>query len=156
MSGWCGEISMLRPAVAVLNGCNLNMLGQRNHEHYGTITLAELDDLVTGRAAALGFAACTCFQTNHEGAMVEKIQQLSQSVDGMIINPGAWTHYSFAIHDALELVAAPVIEVHLSDIAKRKEEWRRRSVISDVCARTISGKGPAGYLEAIGWLAERL
>ncbi len=147
---------MRRPAVAVLNGCNLNMLGLRDPRYYGTVTLAELDKLVGEKAAGAGFAGCVCFQTNHEGAMVEKIQELCQSIDGMIINPGAWTHYSFAIHDALELVAAPVVEVHLSDIASRKEEWRRRSVISDVCDRTISGKGFEGYLEAVDWLAERL
>ncbi len=147
---------MRRPAVAVLNGCNLNMLGRRDPRHYGAITLAELDDLVVSRAAAAGFAECACFQTNHEGSLVEKIQEFSKDLDGMIINPGAWTHYSFAIHDALELVEAPVVEVHLSDIVARPEEWRRRSVISDVCDRTITGKGADGYLEAIDWLAEGL
>ena len=141
--------------VALLHGCNLNMLGRRDPAHYGTLTLEELESAVRVRAAETGFAECLCYQTNHEGELVEKIQELSGAVDGMIVNPGAWTHYSYALHDALELVEAPVVEVHLSDIAHRKEEWRRRSVISDVCALTIAGKGLDGYLEALDWLAGR-
>lgn len=139
--------------VALLHGCNLNMLGRRDPQHYGALTLAELESAVRVHAREAGFRECLCFQTNHEGALVEKIQELSAAADAMIINPGAWTHYSYALHDALELVRAPVVEVHLSDITSRKEEWRRRSVISDVCALTISGKGLDGYLEALDWLA---
>ena len=141
--------------LAVLHGCNLNMLGERDPAHYGRLTLTELETLVKEHAARSGFSACLCFQTNHEGELVEQIQKLRLSAAAVIINPGAWTHYSYAIHDALELVRSPVVEVHLSDIAHRQEEWRRRSVISDVCDRTISGKGSDGYLEAVSWLAER-
>lgn len=131
------------------------MLGERDPRHYGKLTLAELEARVTEAAKRSGFAECICYQSNHEGGLVEKIQELSRRIDGLIINPGAWTHYSYAIHDALELVRAPVAEVHLSDIANREEEWRRRSVISDVCALTVAGKGLEGYLEAVAWLAER-
>ncbi len=141
--------------LALLHGCNLNMLGRRDPEHYGTLTLEELESAVRVRAAEAGFSDCLCFQTNHEGELVEKIHELCGVLDAMIINPGAWTHYSYAIHDALELVAAPVVEVHLSDIAHRPEEWRRHSVISDVCGLTIAGKGLNGYLEALEWLADR-
>ena len=147
---------MSQGKIALLHGCNLNMLGRRSPEHYGTLTLADLERQVSDKARGVGFSTCICFQTNHEGDLVEKIQELSWEVDAMIINPGAWTHYSYAIHDALEIVEAPVVEVHLSDIANREEAWRRRSVVSDVCACTISGKGPDGYLEALDWLAERL
>ncbi len=141
--------------IALLNGCNLNMLGERDPEHYGTLTLAQLTEKVVERAGGLGFSVAA-FQTNHEGELVEKIQELRLSAAGMIINPGAWTHYSYAIHDALELVEGPVVEVHLSDIAHRPEAWRRVSVISDVAALIISGKGLDGYLEALDWLAARL
>lgn len=147
---------MSKLTIALLHGCNLNMLGRRDPHHYGTFTLKELESQVTSKARSLGIDNVICYQTNHEGELVEKIQKLSRGVDGMLINPGAWTHYSYAIHDALELVQAPVIEVHLSDITNRPEEWRRHSVISDVCARTISGKGVDGYMEALAWLAARL
>lgn len=141
--------------IALLHGVNLNMLGQRDPAHYGTLTLVELESKVVNEAKNLGMH-CLSFQTNHEGELVEKIQELRLRSSGMIINPGAWTHYSYAIRDALELVGGPVIEVHLSDIANRPEEWRRHSVISDVCDLTIAGKGPEGYVEALQWLAQRL
>lgn len=141
--------------IAVLHGCNLDMLGERDPRHYGSLTLKDLENGISQEAGRLGME-CFFFQTNHEGDLVEKIHELRKGIDGMIINPGAWTHYSYAIHDALELVGSPVVEVHLSDIANRREEWRQRSVISDVCSHTISGKGPDGYREALGWLARRL
>lgn len=137
--------------IALLHGCNLNMLGQRDPSHYGTFTLSQLESEIVGEARRYEIT-CLTFQTNHEGELVEKIQELRKRVDGMIINPGAWTHYSYAIRDALELVEGPVIEVHLSDIANRQEEWRRHSVISDVCELTIAGKGKDGYREALNWL----
>lgn len=140
--------------IAILHGCNLNMLGQRDPGQYGTLTLKQLEDEIAREAAKRGWQ-CVFFQTNHEGELVEKLQKLREGVDGLIINPGAWTHYSYAIRDALEMVRAPVIEVHLSDISSR-EEWRRHSVISDVCAHTISGKGPGGYSEALSCLEEEL
>ncbi|MBI5870665.1 MAG: 3-dehydroquinate dehydratase [Actinobacteria bacterium] len=141
--------------IALLHGVNLNMLGQRDPEHYGTLTLNQLEGQVVTEARKLGLV-CISYQTNHEGALVEKIQELRLRALGMIINPGAWTHYSYAIRDALEMVKGPVIEVHLSDIASRAEEWRHHSVVSDVCDQTISGKGVDGYMEALQVLAQRL
>ena len=141
--------------ITLLHGVNLNMLGQRDPEHYGTLTLAQLEAKAVEEAKRLGML-CSSFQTNHEGALVEKIQELRLRSSGMIINPGAWTHYSYAIRDALELVEGPIVEVHLSDVDNRPEQWRRHSVISDVCDLTIAGKGPEGYIEALQWLAQRL
>ena len=141
--------------IALLHGVNLNMLGKRDPENYGTLTLAELENQVVTEARRLGLV-CISFQTNHEGDLVEKIHELRLRALGMIINPGAWTHYSYAIRDALEMVGWPVIEVHLSDIDARPEEWRHHSVIRDVCDQTISGKGPDGYMEALQSLARRL
>lgn len=141
--------------IGLLHGCNLNMLGKRDPEHYGTLTLEELEGEVAAAAKSHGLG-CVAFQTNHEGDLIEKIHEMRETIGGLIINPGAWTHYSYGIHDALELVEAPVAEVHLSNIASRKEEWRHRSVISDVCGITISGEGVEGYLEAVEWLAEKI
>ncbi len=114
--------------------------------HYGTVTLAELEGMVAAEAGRLGYD-CLCLQTNHEGQYIEYLHE-HRRAGAMIVNPGAWTHYSYAIRDALELVHCPVAEVHLSDISTR-EEWRRHSVVSPVVSFTISGKGPDGYLEAI-------
>ena len=143
------------PLIAVLHGCNLNMLGKRSVEHYGEVTLDQLEKEVVNNAKKFGFQSA-CFQTNHEGVLVEKIHELRIRASGMIINPGAWTHYSYAIHDALEIVEGPIVEVHLSDIVNRKEEWRHHSVISDVCDLTIMGKGINGYREAFIWLVSKL
>ena len=132
--------------IVVLHGANLDQLGVRPAEHYGTITLPELEGLIHAEAKRLGWD-CMFRQTNHEGSYIESLHEWRQEA-AMIVNPGAWTHYSYAIRDALELVACPVAEVHLSSVADR-EEWRRHSVISSVVAFTISGKGPEGYLEAV-------
>ncbi len=142
-----------RRTIALLHGCNLNMLGERDPEIYGNKKLGDLECEFVGAARRLNIA-CITFQTNHEGQLVEKIHELRKRLDGLVINPGAWTHYSYAIHDALELVQAPVVEVHISDIYSRKEEWRHHSVISDVCAHTIAGKGLDGYKEALQWLLD--
>ena len=139
-------MSSLPPRLAVLHGVNLNLLGERPTAHYGTITLDALEALVTEETERLGWT-CICRQTNHEGAFVEHIHE-HRHAGALLVNPGAWTHYSYAIRDALELVNCPIAEVHLSDITTR-EEWRRHSVISPVASFTISGKGPEGYLEAI-------
>ncbi len=137
----------------LLHGVNLDMLGSRDPTHYGSLTLAELETYVRERAEARGFALIA-FQTNHEGELVEKLHDISRGgAAGVIINPGAWTHYSYAIRDALELVTAPVAEVHLSDISNR-EEWRRHSVIADLAAVRISGRGREGYAEAVDALAD--
>jgi 3-dehydroquinate dehydratase-2 len=136
----------------LLHGVNLDMLGSRDPAHYGSLTLAELEAYVRECAEARGFTLAA-FQTNHEGDLVEKLHDIARSgAAGVVINPGAWTHYSYAIRDALELVQAPVAEVHLSDISNR-EEWRRRSVIADLAAVRVSGKGKEGYAEAVDVLA---
>lgn len=136
----------------LLHGVNLDMLGRRDPSVYGTMTLAELEAYVVRHGEACGFTVRS-FQTNHEGEFVEKLHQIVvDGADAAIINPGAWTHYSYALRDALELVEAPVAEVHLSDIEGR-EEWRRTSVIADVVDVRIRGKGAAGYVEALEALA---
>ena len=132
--------------LVVLHGANLNLLGERPAVHYGTVTLIELESMVAVEAARLGWD-CLCLQTNHEGRYIEYLHE-HRRAGAMIVNPGAWTHYSYAIRDALELVRCPVAEVHLSDISVR-EEWRRNSVVSEVASFTIAGKGPEGYLEAV-------
>jgi 3-dehydroquinate dehydratase-2 len=136
----------------LLHGVNLDMLGRRDPAVYGSMTLFELEAYVARHGEKHGFTVHS-FQTNHEGELIEKVHQLVvDGADAAIINPGAWTHYSYALHDALELVTAPVAEVHLSDI-ERREEWRRTSVIADVVDLRIQGKGAAGYVEAIEALA---
>jgi len=140
--------------VALLHGPNLNMLGRRPAAHYGTITLAELEAQVREWGAELGMSVAT-FQTNHEGAFLEHVHGLLGAVDGVVVNPGAWTHYQWSIRDALELLEAPFIEVHLSDIEAR-EPHRRQSVVRDIAAAAIWGKGPEGYREALDRLAEIL
>ena len=137
----------------LLHGVNLDMLGRRDAAVYGTLTLAELEARVTAEGARLGFAV-RCFQTNHEGALVEKIHELvREGADAVLINPGAWTHYSYALRDALEMIGAPIAEVHLSAVEER-EEWRRTSVIADLAAVRVSGKGREGYAEAVDALAD--
>jgi 3-dehydroquinate dehydratase-2 len=140
--------------IHVLHGVNLRELGRRPAEHYGTITLAQLEQQVQEWAGELGLVT-SFFQTNHEGAYVEQLHELEGMAGGLILNPGAWTHYSYAIRDALELCGLPAVEVHLSDINAR-EAFRRTSVISDHCVATISGKGPDGYREALSVLSEEL
>jgi 3-dehydroquinate dehydratase-2 len=137
----------------LLHGVNLDMLGRRDPAVYGTMTLSELESYVARHGESYGFTVHS-FQTNFEGELVEKVHQLVvDAADAAIINPGAWTHYSYALHDALELVDAPVAEVHLSDVESR-EEWRRISVIADVVDVRISGKGAAGYVDALAELAQ--
>lgn len=137
--------------LVVLHGVNLNMLGVRPAVHYGTITLAELEEVARQEAGARGWRAL-CFQTNHEGEFVELVQRF-RTADAFLVNPGAWTHYSYAIRDALEMAQGPVAEVHLSAVEHR-EPWRRVSVLQDVAAVRVSGKGPDGYREAVHRLAE--
>jgi 3-dehydroquinate dehydratase II len=138
--------------VAVVNGVNLDMLAERDPTLYGGMGLGELETKIYGRARELGCTA-RCFQTNHEGQFVEWCHDAGQWADGLVVNPGAWSHYSYAIHDALEIVDVPVVEVHISNVEER-EEWRRVSVIADVVAHRIVGKGPEGYREALEYLRD--
>jgi 3-dehydroquinate dehydratase-2 len=139
--------------VHVLNGVNLDMLGRRDSEHYGVITLPELEGKIGEWADALGLEV-VCKQTNAESEYVEWLHEALDGVDAVIVNPGAWTHYSYAIRDALELLEVPIVEVHLSDVDAR-EEFRRVSVVRDLAALTVIGKGPEGYREALEFLAGR-
>jgi 3-dehydroquinate dehydratase-2 len=139
--------------VYVLNGVNLNMLGRRDPEHYGALTLPELEGKIREWADALGLEV-VCRQTNAESEYVEWIQEALDSADAVIANPAAWTHYSYAVRDALELLPLPIVEVHLSNIEAR-EEFRRVSVVRDLAALTVMGKGPEGYREALEFLARQ-
>jgi 3-dehydroquinate dehydratase-2 len=143
--------------IEVLQGVNLDMLGERDPLHYGSLTLAELNQQIAAWAAELELSV-SCFQTNAESEYVERLHSLRgppTQVDGVILNPGAWSHYAYSIHDALELAGLPAIEVHLSDVQSR-EPWRRLSVIGDLCLATFSGEGPEGYRLALLRLREAL
>jgi 3-dehydroquinate dehydratase-2 len=137
--------------VVVLNGANLNAIGDRDPELYGGIGYSELETRIYAWGKELG-CSVRCMQTNSEGQFIDWCHDARRSADGVIVNPGAWTHYSYAIRDALELLSVPVVEVHLSDIEKR-EEWRRASVISEVVTERVLGKGPDGYRDALVFLA---
>jgi 3-dehydroquinate dehydratase II len=127
-------------------------VGRREPELYGGLSLAELESKIYGWATELGVNVL-CRQTNDEGQYVEWCHEALDWADGVVANPAAWTHYSYAIHDALELFRVPVVEVHLSNVDER-EEWRRHSVLADVAAARIAGKGPDGYREALRFLME--
>lgn len=140
--------------ILVIHGPNLNMLGTREPDIYGHQTLEEIDAALTAQADRLGLDIET-FQSNHEGDMVDKIQQAHDSFHGIIINPAAYTHTSIAIRDALSLLKIPVVEVHLSNIYSR-ESFRRTSMLSGVVTAQISGFGSQGYLLALDGLAQML
>lgn len=137
--------------ILILNGPNLNLLGQRDKEIYGTLTYQELQDIIESKALELNLKV-TFYQSNHEGFLIDQIQEASKAdFDGIIINPGALTHYAYSIHDAIEAVSLPVIEVHLSDIYSRKEIWRQQSVIEPVVSDRFFGEGIQSYLKALQW-----
>lgn len=140
-------MTVMRNRVEVMHGVNLDQLGRRDPAHYGGVTLEELERRISECARELGLEV-RFFQTNHEGKFVEHLHRLNGMTDAIVLNPGAWTHYSYAIRDALELTRLPAVEVHLSDVDAR-EEWRRRSVITDLCLARIAGKGPDGYRDAL-------
>jgi 3-dehydroquinate dehydratase II len=144
----------VRDRIEVMHGVNLDMLGRRDPEHYGTMTLAQLEVKITEMGRELGLRT-SFFQTNHEGEFVEHLHGLAGLADGIVLNPGAWTHYAWAIRDALEIAALPAVEVHLSDVDAR-EEWRRTSVIRDLCIGTVAGRGADGYRDALAQLKEAL
>ena len=140
--------------VSVMHGVNLDQLGQRPPEHYPAITLSELEVAIGRFARELGLTV-TFDQTNHEGEFCETLHAAAETADALLLNPGAWTHYSYAIRDALEIAGLPAVEVHLSAVEER-EEWRRHSVIADLCVARISGKGVDGYREGLEVLAREL
>jgi 3-dehydroquinate dehydratase II len=149
-----GPTAAARVRVEVMHGVNLDQLGRRDPSLYGALTLAELERRIERDADALGLAT-RFFHTNHEGTFVEHLHALDRDADAILLNPGAWTHYAWAIRDALEIAALPAVEVHLSDVASR-EPWRRISVIGDLCLATVSGRGPEGYRDALERLREEL
>ncbi len=138
--------------VVVLNGVNLDALDRRDPALYGGVSLSELETRIYEWASEIG---CTvrCRQTNHEGEFVDWCHDALDWADGVVVNPAAWTHYSWAIHDALEPLQVPIVEVHLSNVDAR-EEWRRFSVVADLAAKRVVGKGPDGYREALAFFAE--
>jgi 3-dehydroquinate dehydratase-2 len=137
--------------VVVLNGANLDALARRDPAVYGGVSLNELESRIYGWAHALDLSA-RCRQTNSEGEFIEWIHDAYDTADGVVVNPGAWSHYSYAIRDALELLSVPFVEVHLSDIESR-EDWRRHSVVAELAAHRVIGRGPEGYREALEFLA---
>jgi 3-dehydroquinate dehydratase-2 len=147
-------MSGTRNRIEVLHGANLDMLGKREAKHYGTLTLVELEVRIRHWSRELGLEA-TFFHTNAESEFIERLHQAPQVADGLVLNPGAWTHYSSAIRDALEISGVPAIEVHLSDVDKR-EQWRRQSVIADLVTGRVAGKGPDGYRDALEMLRREL
>jgi 3-dehydroquinate dehydratase-2 len=140
--------------LEVMHGVNLDQLGHRDPLLYGTMTLPELERQIEQAASAMGLSV-SFFHTNHEGAFIEHLHSLRGNTDAILLNPGSWTHYAWAIRDALEIAGVPALEIHLSDIENR-EQWRRFSVIRELCFATISGRGPDGYLEALTQLRQHL
>jgi 3-dehydroquinate dehydratase-2 len=140
--------------VAVLHGVNLDQLGRREAEYYGRLTLPELEDRVAGFARELGLRV-SFSQTNHEGEYCEALHDAPEHADALILNPGAWTHYSWALRDALAVAGLPAVEVHLSDVDAR-ESWRRTSVVRELCFETVQGRGVDGYRRALELVRERL
>jgi 3-dehydroquinate dehydratase-2 len=133
--------------VLVLHGPNLNLLGEREPELYGTLSFAKLEALISRRGIELGFSL-KFFQSNHEGALIDRIHEERKWMHALLINAGALTHYSYALRDAIAAVKTRAIEVHLTDLSKR-ESWRQVSVLAEVCEAQIMGKGPQGYVEAL-------
>jgi len=140
--------------ILVLNGPNLNLLGKREKEHYGTLSLARIEKQMKKQARALK-VNLEFFQSNYEGELVEKIQQAKNKFDGILINPAAYTHTSIALRDALIAVGIPFVEIHLSNLAKR-EEFRKKSLLSDLAVGVISGFGPQSYSLGLTGLIEFL
>ncbi len=140
--------------VLVLNGPNLNLLGKRRPDVYGTTTLVEVEDLCRSWGADAGFAV-DCFQSNHEGELLDRMHEVRDRAAGIVLNAGALTHTSYALHDGIEAVGLPTVEVHISNV-KAREEWRRRSVVAPACVASIYGRGVGGYRWAFEHLAARL
>jgi len=139
--------------VFVVNGPNLNLLGEREPQTYGRMTLRELEARIRARAKELGLTV-RFYQSNHEGRLIDRLHHMRHWADAVVINPGAFTHYSYAVRDAIKAIAKPTIEVHLSDI-KNREPFRAISVTADVCIEQISGHGVDSYLQALEHIADR-
>jgi 3-dehydroquinate dehydratase-2 len=137
-----------------MHGVNFDVLDRRDPEIYGGLSLTELEVRIKRFAQELGFEA-SFEQTNHEGEFCEKLHKATDTADGLVLNPGAWTHYSYAIRDAIELTRLPAVEVHLSEVDQR-EDWRKVSVIRDVCIGHVQGKGVDGYRDALELLRTEL
>jgi len=144
----------MRNRVAELHGVNLDMLDRRPAEHYGGLTFMQLETRIDRFARELGLYA-RFFQSNHEGEYVEEIHKAGDYADGLLLNPGAWTHYAWSLRDAVELSGLPAVEVHLSDVEQR-EEFRRLSVFEGICVAKVSGRGVDGYRDALVALKEAL
>ena len=145
---------MRRNRIQVMHGVNLDQIGRRDPEHYGGITYRQLEQAIDGFAHELGLDA-RFVQTNSEGEFVEQLHRVRDVADGIVVNAGAWSHYSRAIGDALQFAGVPAVEVHLSDVMAR-EEWRRVSVLADSCIATVMGKGVDGYRDALATLKANL
>lgn len=140
--------------LLLINGVNLNWLGKRDAEHYGSLTLKDIETLTANEAAKFDYQTIT-YQSNHEGCLVDALQMHARECDGIIINPGAFTHYSYALHDALVDTTLPVVEVHLSKIDER-EKWRSQSVTAPACIEVIWGRKEQGYIDAVNILMEHI
>ena len=144
----------MRNRIEVMHGVNLDQLGRRDPALYGGLSLTELELRISEQARDLGLTT-RFFHTNHEGEFVEHLHRLEGLADAIVMNPGAWTHYAWSIRDALELTGLPAVEVHLSDVEHR-EEWRRNSVVRELCVGRVIGKGPDGYRDALELLRGEL
>jgi 3-dehydroquinate dehydratase-2 len=144
----------VKTRVEVIHGVNFDVLERRDPALYGGLSLMELEVKIHDFGRGLGLEL-TFSQTNHEGEFCELLHRAPSMADGLVLNPGAWTHYSYAIRDALDVAGLPAIEVHLSAIEDR-EDWRAHSVIRDLCAGVVSGKGPDGYRDALELLQKEL
>jgi 3-dehydroquinate dehydratase-2 len=147
-------VTTTRNRVAVLHGVNFDILERRDADMYGGLSLSQLEHKIADWARAAGLEPIF-FQTNHEGEFVEYLHRLPDVADGVIVNAGAWSHYSRAIADALDVAGLPAVEVHLSDV-ERREDWRKESVFDGLVKRKISGQGPDGYRDALDVLAAEL
>ena len=144
----------MRNRVEIMHGVNLDQLGRRDPLHYGTLDLPGLERSIEAVARELGLEP-RFFHTNHEGEFVEHLHRLEGLADAIVLNPGAWTHYAWALRDALEIAGLPTVEIHLSDV-QRREEWRRHSVFRELRVDVVSGKGLEGYREALVRLKQEL
>ena len=144
----------MRNRVLIMHGVNLDALDRRPAEHYGGLTFSRLEYRIEEFARQLGLEA-RFFQSNHEGEFVEELHRAPDYADGLVLNPGAWTHYAWAIRDALEISGLPAVEVHLSDV-KHREAFRAVSVLEDVCVASVTGEGVDGYRTGLSRLKEAL